>query len=327
MKPVTERMSIGTRPGDIVIEPPASIFTSPQIVALYDFLARELPPRDLLLAPWLPAQGLAMIHSYRGIGKTHMALGVAYAVASGGSFLGWRAPRPAGVLLLDGEMPGPALQERLAAIVATSDQGVRAPFKIMTPDLQPKSRAPFNLANVEDQEALEAELEGIELIVVDNLATLARTPRANDSDSWMPIQEWALRQRALGRSVLFIHHSGKSGAQRGTSAKEDVLDSVIGLRRPTDYETSQGARFEIHFEKSRGFTGEDADPLEVALITDVQGCMTWVVKPLEESVYERIIELHEEGLSQKEIAEEVQRDKSRVSRMIRRAKAEGRIDG
>jgi len=69
---------------------------------------------------------------------------------------------------------------------------------------------------------------------------------------------WALAMGRAGKSVLFVHHSGKGGGQRGTSRKEDVLDTVIALRRPTDYAPEQGARFEIHFEKARGLFGDDA---------------------------------------------------------------------
>src|SRR5438552_356215 len=83
-----------------------------------EFLALDLPPRELILEPWLPTQGLAMIHSVRGIGKTHLALGIAYAVAIGGGLLGWSAPKPRQVLYLDGEMPAAAMQRRLAAIDA-----------------------------------------------------------------------------------------------------------------------------------------------------------------------------------------------------------------
>ena len=54
--------------------------------------------------------------------------------------------------------------------------------------------------------------------------------KENDADSWVPVQAWALAQRRAGRSVLFVHHAGKSGLQRGTSRKEDVLDTVIALR-------------------------------------------------------------------------------------------------
>src|SRR5215471_15937355 len=79
-----------------------------------EFLALELPPRGFVLDPWLPTQGLVMIHSARGIGKTLMALSIAYAVATGGGLLGWTAPMPRRVLYLDGEMPAAAMQRRLA---------------------------------------------------------------------------------------------------------------------------------------------------------------------------------------------------------------------
>jgi putative DNA primase/helicase len=293
--------------------------------SLEGFLELGLPPREMLLEPWLPSQGLAMVHAYRGIGKTHFSLAVGYAVASGSAFLKWKAPKPAGVLLLDGEMPGPALQERLTNIVNSNEGKLSAPFKIMTPDRQPRERPPFNLVSPEDQQDLEKELSGISLIIVDNLATLCRTSQTNDADSWAPVQEWALRQRSSGRSVLFIHHSGKSGAQRGTSAKEDVLDSVIGLKRPSDYKNAEGARFEVHFEKHRGFSGNDAEPIEARLTADALGRDVWITTTVEDAIFERVIELHSDGLNGNEIAEEVGRHKSNISRMLKRAKEEGRI--
>jgi putative DNA primase/helicase len=35
--------------------------------------------------------------------------------------------------------------------------------------------------------------------------------------------------------LLIVHHTGKGGEQRGTSRREDVLDTSISLRRPADY--------------------------------------------------------------------------------------------
>ncbi len=67
---------------------------------------------------------------------------------------------------------------------------------------------------------------------------------------------------AACRAVLLIHHAGKGGQQRGTSKKEDALDSVISLQRPLGYLTSEAARFEVRFTKSRGFYGPDAEPFE-----------------------------------------------------------------
>jgi putative DNA primase/helicase len=91
---------------------------------------------------------------------------------------------------------------------------------------------------------------------------LCRGGKENESESWAPIQEWILSLRRRGISVLFVHHAGKGGAQRGTSKREDVLDTVIVLRHPDNYSPSDGARFEVHLDKARGVYGEQAQPLK-----------------------------------------------------------------
>jgi hypothetical protein len=90
----------------------------------YDaFLRLDIPPRQCLLAPWLQMAGLAMIHAPRGLGKTHIALGTAWAVATGTGFLRWKVPDDVGtrrVLVLDREMPAALLQERLRRVTGAS---------------------------------------------------------------------------------------------------------------------------------------------------------------------------------------------------------------
>ena len=49
----------------------------PAILAVDDFLRLELPPREFLLDPIVPTKGLAMLYGPRGLGKTHVALGIA----------------------------------------------------------------------------------------------------------------------------------------------------------------------------------------------------------------------------------------------------------
>src|SRR5262249_35013187 len=82
-----------------------------------EFLRLELPPRRLIIDPWLPEKGLAMIYAPRGVGKTLFALSLSYAIAAGAPLLGFAAPEPRRVLYLDGEMPASTMQARLAAIV------------------------------------------------------------------------------------------------------------------------------------------------------------------------------------------------------------------
>lgn len=293
-----------------------------KVVDALDFMALNFPPRDNILAPWLPRQGLAMVYAARGIGKTHFSLGVAYAVSSGGSFMRWQAPEPRGVLFLDGEMPGAVLQERIARIAASSDLEPAAPFRIVTPDLQSTSGM-IDLSSPADQQELAPYLEGVDLIIADNLSTLCRGGRENEGEAWLPVQAWALQQRAAGRSVLFIHHAGKSGAQRGSSRREDVLDTVISLHRPGDYTPDQGATFEVHFEKSRGIYGDDTKPFEAQLTTAPDGLQYWTTKALEESTVEKVAALLKEGIPQHEIAEMLGVAKGTVSKAKKKAQELG----
>ena len=171
-----------------------------------------------------------MIYAPRGVGKTHVALGIAHAVTSLTPFLGWHIPKARSVLYLDGEMPATLMQERLAAIINSSKANLIAPFKLLTPDLQ---NGPMpDLATHKGQLTLEPYVEGIDLIIVDNISTLCRSSKENEADSWLPVQEWALKMRASGKSILFIHHAGKGGNQRGTSKREDILDYRYAFKAP-----------------------------------------------------------------------------------------------
>ena len=302
--------------GDAPAADPASHIV---VVSLLDFVTREIRPRERILAPWLLTQSLNMAYAWRGIGKTHVALGIAFATASGGSFLKWKAGRPRRVLFLDGEMPAASMQERLKGLIASTDDDFDPEFfRLVTPDLQ--LQAMPDLATQEGQAAIDAIMGDTELIIIDNLSSLARSGgRENDAESWLPIQPWALRQRQQGRSVIFFHHSGKGGAQRGTSKREDILDCVINLRRPAEYNPEDGAVFEVHFEKTRDMHGQDVEPFEARLQTDAQGKSVWTFSSVEDSTFNRVVTLANDGLSQKEIALELGVNKSNVSRHMRKA--------
>ena len=263
-----------------------------------------------------------MIYGPRGIGKTHVTLGAAYALASGGTFLRWRAPKRRRVLVIDGEMPASVLQERLAAIVDRSDtEPLPDALRFLPVDLLERG---LNISREDHQAELDKVIADAEVLLVDNISTLASAGRENEAESWLPVQEWALKQRRAGRSVVFIHHAGKGGNQRGTSRREDVLDTVIALRRPDDYDPAEGARFGVHFEKSRGFHGDDAKPFEAAL-----GINGWTTRDLADADMARVVALAGDGLTTREIANELGAgwSKSRVQRMQAKARTLGLMDG
>lgn len=315
----------GKDPARNDVPPVASnaIKTRLTVVGFEEFLAIDFPPRENLLAPWLPMQGLTMVHAKRGIGKTYFALSVAVAVASGGSFLNWEAPKAQGVFYLDGEMPSVVMQERLSRIIASADKKPIAPLNILTPDLQ-KYGMP-NLATPEGQALLEPYLEGISLVIIDNISTLCVGGKENEAESWETVQAWALSLRSRGISVLFIHHAGKNGLQRGTSKREDVLDTVISLRHGNEYNPEQGACFEIHFEKARGIYGDDTRTVEAKLTTHCDGTVTWAAREMdkEKTLTTKVAGYLNDGMPQKEIAGELGVHKSTVSKHKKEASQKG----
>lgn len=280
-----------------------------------ELLKTEFPPREMLLSPLLPSKGLAMLFAERGIGKTWVGLNIAHAVSGGGSYLRWMAPRPSRVCYIDGEMPAGTLQERYAQAIAGSGfDAPKANFIIVAADWQPDGLP--DLADAEAQRFYDDEIQDAELVIIDNLSTVCRSLRENEADSFGAVQSWLLRQRAAGRSVLLIHHAGKGGEQRGTSKKEDVLDTVIRLRRPIDYNANDGARFEVHYTKARGFYGNDAEPFEARLVDG-----SWQVGEIVSAdTDEAIHTLFAEGCSIRQIAERTGIPKSTVSDRLKRIK-------
>ena len=279
------------------------------------FLDLNIPPRQCLLAPLLPKAGLAMIHAPRGVGKTHIGLGIAWAVANGTGFLRWKVPADVGahrVLVLDGEMPGALLQDRLRRVTGASECAPPMPdyLRIAAADLR-RDGLP-DLADQNSQPFYADVVGDADLIIVDNLSTLCRGLKENEADSWTPVQNWLLAQRRVGKSVLVIHHGGKSGQQRGTSRKEDVLDTVLALRKPPDYQADQGARFEIHFEKARGFYGPEAEPFEVRLVGE-----QWQESEIKSGDdLDTLNSLRKQGFSVRDIADRTGLSKSTVARKL-----------
>jgi putative DNA primase/helicase len=279
---------------------------------VYDFLATKFPPRELMLTPWLPCKGLALVYALRGVGKTHIALGVGWAVATATGFLRWTAPAARRVLLVDGEMPAELLQERLRRVSGASatQPAEWNHLRIVAADFQ-KSGLP-DLASPNAQQFYEPLIADRDLIIIDNLSTICRGMKENEADSWVPLQTWALSLRRAGKSALFFHHGGKSGQQRGTSRKEDVMDTVMALRHPPDYSPQDGARFEIHFEKNRGFHGPDTEPFEAKLIGD-----QWQISSIKTGDdVDTLKTLRKLGMSIRDIADRTGVPRSTVARKL-----------
>jgi putative DNA primase/helicase len=299
----------------------AQIRPSLQAVGINDFLMLDIPPRKMLLDPILPERSLAMLYAPRGLGKSWLALSIGLAVAGSQSLLRWSAPRQRNVLFVDGEMPLVSLQERLKAIsLGFSDNIPNDGFQILAAD---QIESGINLCSDEGHRSLEPLLHDVDLLILDNLSTLCTSGSESASDAWVPMQNWLLKLRRQGVAVLLVHHAGTNGRQRGTSRREDALDTVIALRRPEDYSPEQGARFEVHFEKLRNrVEAVGAIPFE-ARVENVDNGIRWSSSDLKPPLLMQASELFAEGLTVREVAASLRISKSEAGRLRIRAMADG----
>jgi len=294
----------------------------PRVLTLAQFLAVEFPERENIIDPVFPRQGLDMIHSWRGLGKTYLAVAIALVVASGAALLKWRVSRPWRVLYVDGEMPGALLQERLAKFVrATASEPDPAFLRIVTPDLQPRGIP--DLGTSQGQAWLDSIIDDTDLLMLDNLSSLVRNGSENADDLWLPMATWLLRHRSAGRAAILIHHDGKTERQRGVSRREDLLDTVMHLRKPGDYRESDGARFVLSYEKHRGFLGKDAEPFEARLAETQGGGLVWTVTDMEDARTRQVAELLADGRTVTEIAKTLGVGRATVDRHKRKAIEKG----
>jgi putative DNA primase/helicase len=116
----------------------------------------------------------------------------------------------------------------------------------------------LDLGDEEGRNLLDAIIRqnNIGLIVLDSLSTLVRSgPEENSAESWIKIQEWALKHRGEGRTIIFVVHEGRNNKPRGTSKREDVLDTMIGLRPQPNEGDDDCTTIKLEFTKHRGFFG------------------------------------------------------------------------
>ena len=283
---------------------------TPRLIRARDLMVADLPERASILDPILSAKSLALLYGPRGLGKTFVAMGIAWAAASGGSFLGWQASRPMRVVYLDGEMAATEMRDRLAMFGPVPET-----LEFMLADLG-TARATPDLGTQHGQLDLLELLQDAHtsLLVIDNLASLVGL-RGKDPDPWRTVQRFLMMLRRHRTAVLVVHHANKQGHQRGTSRREDIVDLVMAIRRPPDYRPSEGARFELHFEKTRSLHGTAIEPIEARLTVDADGRAQWNWTRTEAQEFDRVAALLRDGLTPTQVARELGISKSKAYRL------------
>lgn len=288
-------------------------------VCVNDFLLMKLPPLEYVVDPLLTRGGLSMIYSPRGAGKTYITMQVAYSVACGKSCFGWIAPKARRVHYIDGEMNGAMLQDRQREIFRINGGALPEPkmLNLITRDLQKEVRPKIN--TTDGRRRIEDLLNPEDLLILDNISALSPSSDEKETEDWAAIQEWSIDLAWHGISILFVHHAGKSGDQRGSSKREDLLDGVLKLRLPSDYSAGEGLRVEVHFAKMRGKPPAPpfGQPFEVRLGFDETNEPAWQIRPLKDLLRDRAREMLADGMRPNDVVLETGLSRWAIARIHR----------
>ncbi len=297
---------------------------SKALVSYIDLLTMKLTERRRYL-PWLPDAGNVMVFGPRGVGKTFFQLALTASLASGTDLWSWKVEQPVGVLYIDGEMNIKELRDRLTAIMNVPPL---APLEFLTSEMVYQRCEGRDL--ILTSEAMRQEVikilnthPDIKVLILDNISCLFSGLNEDSKQDWEPINAWLIRLRHRGLTTVLVHHAGKSGQQRGTSGREDSLDTVIQLSLPAGYNQREGCHFELHFTKCRSVQGDAVASLDARLQT-INGKSEWCIKSVEVSKLDLARRLVAEGVSgPSDLAEELGVTKGYASKLIKKLKAEG----
>lgn len=301
--------------GTVAVNPPQPEEVEEwQSLSANELVNREIPPRQPLVkegeAVLFYGQSINQILAWRGVGKTNFALGLAGAMAAGGSILGFNVSEPRRVLYLDGELPLAQLQERVKCFVSSEH---RRNVQLFSPEML-KSPRGLNLVSQKDFDSLMrlVEKQQTEVIFLDSQATLMNGD-SNKSEFQEQRMDVLRALRWAGLCVIEMHHVGKTGLQRGISKNDDILDVQMYLKKPKEWEPEDGLEFEVVYEKIRHSAHLDSN-YKVRLVDGV-----WSKLAADEVAL--VGEMVTKGKQMREIAKELKTSKSRVHRLYKKALA------
>lgn len=304
------------------------------IMTLDELMRRDIDEPQYIISPWLCEGSLSMISSPRGVGKTFLCLVIALIATRGGRIGTWKTEKPVGCLYIDGEMHPSRIKERIKLLTSGLPDEKASLFIMSVPLMYYEGKQPFSLAKDEYWDSIIRYLninKHVRLLIIDNISCLTHGIDENEKRAWDPISKRLLELRSLGVAVILVHHTGKGGDQRGSSAHEDNLDVSISLRKPSDYNPTQGAKFNVEFTKARNILGDSVESFSFQIVADdsLSGELRWetgnCVKP-RGNLEMNIVRMLDQGKLNKEIAEQVECTPSNVSQVKKFAVKNGFLD-
>jgi len=223
------------------------------LTPMTEWMTIEMEPLKYYMFPIVSEGSYTLLFGEKGCGKTMFALTLAHAISTGSNFGLWThgSGDPVKTLYIDGEVYYKEMQERLDQFEPTEYLYVES--KTKHENEERRMRFMLNDDIFKEWVKTQCLQNGIQFLVIDNLASLFIPESDNDVMSYAPLNQYFLHLRALGIATVIVHHSGKNkNVQRGTSGREDNVNQIIQLSKPQGHEAEDGLVCNVRFKKFRG---------------------------------------------------------------------------
>jgi hypothetical protein len=294
-----------------------------------DFIQLQIPPKEIIVKPWLREQQTILISAWRGTGKTWFTLAMFDAISRGQAFGPWEVEKAMSSLYMDAEMSAGDIQERLLLLEKGSVAKRQFPLMVYSDAYANGLGLPrANLRSERWRKDLKQYLidSDLKLIAFDNIASLCPGIDENVKQAWDPVNQFLLDLRFNGITSVLLHHTNKMGEQRGTSAREDNIDISMTLFQPGDYSSDQGARFIVKFKKTRIATKDLSlmHDLEFHLV-EIEDRVEWSWANIKRRNRIQVLKLIDEGVQQADIAKSLGVTGAYVSKVKTQAIKDGHL--
>lgn len=252
----------GTQAGDTPIE-----YWQRQAFTLDEFLRR--PRKQWLLPAVFGERDFVLLYGESGHGKTHVALDMAFACATGRTFADtFTVARPLTVAYCTGEGVGGLTQRMQAVSQFYNETDVQLYVFADIPQLyqttQPNGATAFMAAwqNMAAAGRVPAQLD---VLILDTLHNATAGSDENSAKDAGVVQAAMRRLRdALGCAIVLVHHAGKNGvSERGSSAIRASMDTVLRA-------TKSGRTYTLACEKLKDGETWPAKAFDLVAVGDTE---------------------------------------------------------
>jgi len=331
---MTSAMFKGSRPHPALSRSGHNGRASLKVWTLGDLLTNPIREREHLLEPLIREGESMMLWAAPGVGKTMAALSMALAIAGGGKFLEWNAPKARRVLYVDGEMHMGDLQSRLASLVKAVPgielEAAGDNLALLARQAQdPEAEFP-DLATKEGQDLIfkKATTGNFALVILDNFSVLADVDDENDAAAMSPVLQFLMRMKQGNVATVLLHHSSKGGDNyRGSSKLATTFEVIVGLTAAKGVESRHSSAFDMAFGKFRGKRNKTIEETTAWLIDAKEGALEWQWKASEDGQLRKLVDAVKSCnySSQKELAAALGTNPTAITRMKGKATAKDMI--